>query len=348
MKRLAVLFLSLLLFACNSQPIEQTETSKETPQAKKVEDKSFIKLGGEKQYVEIMGDSDKNPVLLFIHGGPGWPQTPQLRYFNADLTKDFTLVAWDQRGAGKSFMENPAPKNVSLEQITADAHELTQKLKEKFGQKKIYLAGYSWGSIVGMNLVQKYADDYHAYIGIGQVINMKRGMEISQEWLAQQAKEKGDKEALKTLEKLKNPTKDFCDGDLQCFIKQYELVMKYGGAIHNRAAEKESEAAATNYEDYKNYDWNAAFEFSAAALEKDMFAADFTEIKELKVPVYFFLGRHDWNVPSALTEEWSKDLITPKKQIVWFENSAHSPMEEEPREFNKLLVEKLLLHQSQH
>ena len=102
---------------------------------------------------------------------------------------------------------------------------------------------------------------------------MKRGMEISQEWLAQQAKEKGDKETLKTLEKLKNPSKDFCDGGLQCFIKQYELVMKYGGAIYNKDAEKESEIASTKYEDYKYYDWNAGFEFSAKNLEKDMFAA---------------------------------------------------------------------------
>lgn len=309
---------------------------------KPIEEKSLIELGGEKQYVEITGSSDKNPVLLFIHGGPGWTQTPQLRYFNADLTKDFTLVAWDQRGTGKSFMENPAPKNVTLEQITADAHELTQKLKAKFGQQKIYLAGYSWGSIVGMNLAQKYADDYHAYIGIGQVVNMKRGMEISQEWLANQAKEKGDKETLKTLEKLKKPSKDFCDGGLQCFIKQYELVMKYGGAIHNQDAAKENEIATTKYEDYKNYDWNAAFEFSAKSLEKDMFATDFREVKELKIPVYFFLGKHDWNVPTVLAEEFAKNLNAPKKEIILFENSAHSPLEEEPKMFNKLLVEKVL------
>jgi proline iminopeptidase len=341
MKKAVFFFVALSFAACTYSP----KTEIENPQhesAKSVEEKSFIELGGEKQYVEITGSSDKNPVLLFIHGGPGWTQTPQLRYFNADLTKDFTLVAWEQRGTGKSFMENPAPKNVTLEQITADAHELTQKLKEKFGQQKIYLAGYSWGSIVGMNLAQKYADDYHAYIGIGQVVNMKRGMEISQEWLAQQAKEKGDSETLKTLEKLKNPSKDFCGGGLQCFIKQYELVMKYGGAIYNKDAEKESEIASTKYEDYKNYDWNAAFEFSAKNLEKDMFAADFREVKELKIPVYFFLGRHDWNVPSVLTGEWTKDLIAPKKEIVWFENSAHSPLEEEPITFNKLLVEKVL------
>ena len=116
--------------------------------------------------------------------------------------------------------------------------------------------------------------------------------------------------------------------------------MKYGGAIHNKDAEKESEIASAKYEDYKNYDWNAAFEFSAKNLEEDMFAADFREVKELKIPVYFFLGRHDWNVPSVLIEEFAKNLKSPKKEIVWFENSAHSLLEKERTFFNKLLVER--------
>ncbi|MBS1793016.1 MAG: alpha/beta hydrolase [Acidobacteria bacterium] len=340
--RILVLILAVWLTACGNQPRNQAEGPREAPSVGKVDEKLFIELGDERQHVEMRGESDGNPVLLFIHGGPGWPETPQLRYFNADLTKAFTLVAWEQRGAGKSFMKNPAPKNVTLEQIVADARELTAKLREKFKQPKIYLAGYSWGSIVGINLVEKYPEDYAAYIGIGQVVNMKRGMEISQEWLAGQAREKGDAAALKTLEKLKNPAKDFCRGDLQCFIKQYELVMKYGGAVYNKNADRESEAAIAASGDYKNYDWNKAFEFSAAALEKDMFAADFRNVREIKIPVFLFLGRHDWNVPSVLAQEFVENLNAPKKEIVWLENSAHSPLAEEPQEFNRLLVEKVL------
>ncbi len=332
-------FIALLIIffaAC-----KQAQSPPEQP-AKKVEEKSLLELGGEKQYVEITGSSDKNPVLLFMHGGPGWPETPQLRYFSADLTKDFTVIAWDQRGAGKSFMANPAPKNMTLEQITADAHELTQLLKTKFGQKKIYLVGYSWGSIIGMHLVQKYPDDYLAYIGIGQVINMKRGIAVAQEWLAKQAQAKGDQETLAALAKLKHPTKDFCAGDLACFMKQYESVLKYGAAIHNKDADKENEIAITKYEDYKGYDWNKGFEFSANSLGRDMFAADFDKVNELKTPVYFFLGRHDWNVPAVLVEEFANKLTAPKKEIVWFENSAHSPIEEEPKYFNQMMVEKVL------
>ena len=138
MKKIAFLLFVSLLLACDTQQTTQTETPEQP--GKKVEEKSFIELGGEEQYVEIAGESDKNPVLLFIHGGPGWTQTPQLRYFNSDLAKDYILVAWEQRGAGQSFMKNPEPENMTLEQIVADGHELTRKLKEKFGQDKIYLA----------------------------------------------------------------------------------------------------------------------------------------------------------------------------------------------------------------
>ncbi|MEQ1799752.1 MAG: alpha/beta fold hydrolase, partial [Lacibacter sp.] len=192
----------LLLISCNeSRPGKNhSSTDKETNQ---VEEKSLLTLGGEKQYVEITGTSDKKPVLLFIHGGPGWPQTPQLRYFNADLTKDFILVTWDQRGCGKSFLQNPEPGNMTLDQIVSDAHELTLLLKDKFKQQKIFLAGYSWGSIVGLTLARKYPADYISYTGIAQVINMKLGMQTTQNWLKERAKEKNDTVTLESLQRLR-------------------------------------------------------------------------------------------------------------------------------------------------
>lgn len=94
-----------------------------------------------------------------MHGGPGWPQTPQLRYFNENLTKSVTLVAWEQSGSGQSYMNNSNPKNLSLDQIIYDAHELTLILKKKFNKDKIYLAGFSWGSIIGLRLALKYPQD---------------------------------------------------------------------------------------------------------------------------------------------------------------------------------------------
>jgi pimeloyl-ACP methyl ester carboxylesterase len=307
-----------------------------------IEEMSFVELGGEKQYIEITGKSDNNPVLLFIHGGPGWPQTPQLRYFNSDLTTAFTLVTWDQHGCGKTSMNNPEPKNLTLEQIIEDAHELTQILKKKFNRDKIFLAGYSWGSIVGLHLAEKYPEDYYTYVGIAQVINMRKGIEVSRKWITERAIEKADTGTLRILSQLNKRDSQFCNGDLACFIKQYELLVKYNGALYNPESGKEEEKAMKEYEDYKNYKWDEGSQFSARHLEKDMFDADLTYIRKLEIPVIFFEGRHDWNVPSVLAEEFEKNLVAPQKGLVWFEKSGHGLLYEEPAKFNKLMIENLI------
>ena len=341
MKFVTYILFILVFISC------QTNQKKESKKGvvkllNKIEEKSLIELGGEKQYVEINGESDKNPVLLFIHGGPGWPQTPQLRYFNSDLTKAFTLVTWDQSGCGKSYINNPDPKNLSLDQIIKDAHQLTQLLKKKFNRDKIYLVGYSWGSIVGMHLAVQYPNDYFTYVGISQVINMKQGILVSRKWISERAKEKSDTETLTILSKLNGNDRNFCSSDLDCFIQQYGLLNKYNGAVYNPGSEKEEERSMSAYEDYRNYDWNKGFEFSAHHLEKDMFGTDFTYIKKLEIPVIFFQGRHDWNVPSVLVEEFEKNLYAPEKNIVWFENSGHGLLYEEAANFNKLLISTLI------
>lgn len=325
------LYVSLLCFICFSISVHGQN---------KIEEKSYITLGGEKQYVEMAGESGDNPVLLFIHGGPGWPQTPQLRYQNAALTKEFILATWDQRGSGKSFINNPDAKNLSLAQIVADAHELTALLKEKFHKNKILLAGFSWGSIVGLTLAEKYPDDYSAYIGIAQVINIREGLNISQKWAGEQAQKNNDTETLGILEQLKRNDTALCKTPLDCFITQYGLVAKYKGAVFKAATEQEINKAVQAYDDYKNYDWIKGFLYSATRLEKDMFATDFNTLQKIKIPVYLIAGRHDWNIPQVLADAWLKKLDAPHKEIIWFENSGHGPLEEEPEKFNELLIEK--------
>lgn len=307
-----------------------------------VSEKTFIPLGGSSQYVEISGDSDKKPVLLFIHGGPGWPQTPQLRFFNSQLTNSFIVVTWDQRGCGLSYMKDSLATNVSLHQIVSDAHELTQLLKAKFKQKKIFLSGFSWGSVVGLTLVRQYPEDYLAYAGISQVVNLAKGMDITQKWLKDRGIEKKDTATLHRLEKISSQDPLLCPTPWDCFIQQYELVSKYGGAVFNPASDSAVTRSMSMYEDYKNYDWNQGFMYSSRRLEKDMFAVDFSTIRRCAVPVFLFAGRQDWNVPSVLAEDWFNVLNAPHKKMIWFENSGHGPLEEEPELFNKQMTDNLL------
>ena len=341
MKKAIYLFILIPFIACQNGTNSNKEPKQTAVKDTVVNDKSLVTLGGEKQYVEITGTSSKNPVLLFLHGGPGWPQTPHLRYFNAGLTKSVTLVAWEQAGCGKSYMHNPDPKNLSVEQLVNDAHELTLLLKKKFQQDKIYLAGFSWGSVLGMHFIKKYPEDYAAYFGISQIIDLNRSIDLSRDWIKQQAEIKKDKKTLRIVAQLEKKDTALCKTALDCFFKKYELLTAYGGAIYKKEVEGAIKIAETKYEDYKNYDWLKGFLYSASRLGDAIFETNFTSTTEVKVPIYFFIGRHDWSLPSIVTEDFFTQLTAPKKEIVWFEQSGHECLEEEPVNFNKAITDRI-------
>ena len=330
MKKILHFIVLIAMLSCKDE--------KDSSNASPVNEQTYLVLGGDEQYVEITGTSDKDPVLLFIHGGPGWPQTPHLRYFNAELANSMILVAWEQAGCGKSYMNDSTVENLSLEKFISDAHELTQLLKKKFNKDKIYLAGFSWGSVIGLHLAERYPEDYEAYIGISQLINSRRSIELSKEWIKDQAIQKKDTQMLKNIALLEKMDSSLCKDELDCFYKKYELLVQYGGHIYSKEAEEQIKIAETKYEDYKDYDWLKGFLYTNAKLGDALFQTDLNHIKTLKIPAWFLVGRHDWSLPASVTEDFVKNLSAPKKEMVWFENSGHEPLEEEAALFNKEII----------
>lgn len=304
-----------------------------------VQEKTFVKLGGEEQYVEMTGASEELPVLLFLHGGPGWPQTPHLRYFNSDLTKEMILVSWDQVGSGLSYLKNPNPENLSIEGLINNAHELTQYLKKKFKKEKIFLVGFSYGSVLGLQLVEQHPEDYYAYIGVSQLINSQQNWDASMEWLKKQAQTKQDTASLKQLALIEQRDSSVCKTPLDCFMSKYWLLVEYNGTIYDPEIAKEIEKAEHYYEEYKEYDWFEAFNYTASRLEGKQRETDLSGIKSLDIPVYFLAGRHDWNLPGIIAEQYLDSLKAPEKKYIWFEQSGHEPPEEEPEKFNKTIIE---------
>jgi proline iminopeptidase len=334
--RYVLLIFSLFLISCGNQ---QSETK--TPESLNlpIHEKTFMNLGNEEQYVEIMGTDKQNPILILIHGGPGWPQTPQFRYFNSEIADVFTVVLWEQRGSGRSYMKNPEPKDLTLEQLISDGFELTDRIKEKYPNTDVYLAGYSSGSVIGLMMAQRRPSKFKAYIGMAQVINIKRSFPISLDWISEQAKAKQDRETLATVDSLRDQPINS-----QSFMVKYQLLSKYGGAVHNHSSEAESEKAMTMYPDYKDYDWMAGYEYSTAHLREAIYSANFDTLTTLSIPVYLIEGRHDWNVPAVMAAKWLKKLDAPHKDIFWLENSAHNVLEEEPDAFNRIMMTKIAPH----
>ncbi|HEX6559721.1 MAG TPA: alpha/beta fold hydrolase, partial [Longimicrobiales bacterium] len=159
-----------------------------------------IRLGGVPQWLLIRGYSRDQPVVLFVHGGPGAPVMYLAHRFQRRLEREFVMVQWDQRGAGKSFDSADPVDSLTVRRTLADTYELTRWLRRTFHQDRIYLVGHSWGSMIGMLAIKEHPEYYRAFIGVGQMAaDSARERTVQREWLRQAAFDANDRELLDRL-----------------------------------------------------------------------------------------------------------------------------------------------------
>lgn len=195
MKKLLLFILALLLLsACRSGG-----DNSETVVGEEIDVFEAIELGGLPQWISAKGDSSENPLLLILHGGPGMPAGPIILENNKNLFEHFIVVNWDQRGAGKSFSADINEKTLTTELLLSDTEELARYLKKRFNKKKIYLAGHSWGTFLGLKTVAAYPEHFYAYIGISQIVTPVEGELISYNYALERARDENNEEAIKTL-----------------------------------------------------------------------------------------------------------------------------------------------------
>src|SRR5690606_37352316 len=157
------------------------------------------RIGGIDQWISVRGQDRDNPVILFVHGGPASPLIPTMWEFQRPLEDYFTVVNYDQRGAGKTFLANDPDKvagTLRIERYVDDAIEIAEYIRKRYHKDKLILAGHSWGTVVGMGAALKRPDLFHAYVGIGQVINVRDNERISFEYGLAQAREHDNAEAV--------------------------------------------------------------------------------------------------------------------------------------------------------
>lgn len=328
-----LLFLLLCVPAC--EPLAGAQAALHT---QPVDTSFYVNLGGARQYVEIRGAANDLPVLLYLHGGPCMPATPLLRYHQAELSESFVLVSWDQRGCGRSAEIDPRPGEMTLERHVLDAYELTTHLKNTFRKHQILLVGHSWGSVLGVELAQRYPDDYLAYVGIGQVVNVTEGERLARDTLVSRALARGDTATVRAVEANRYSTQEgYADG-LQGFLVHRRLLWMNGMMDHDPSAMLKAIAAADGYPT-DVAEWMRAASYAQGTLFRELMDVDFTQRTAFEIPVFFFAGRHDFNTPSQLVAEYVEHVEAPAKQIIWFEESGHSPPWEEPEVFRARLAE---------
>ncbi|WP_304942218.1 alpha/beta fold hydrolase [Vallitalea guaymasensis] len=306
--------------------------------SKKIDISEMVSIGGIKQHIMVRGNP-QNPIILFIHGGPGIPYSCISDCFQENIEQDFLVVNWDQRGAGKSYNENIPIDTMNLEQFIIDLMEVVDYLLNTYKKNKLFLSAQSIGSVYGLMSVHRFPDKFYGYISTGQIVDTIENEKVSYNLIFNEAKKLNNTEAIKELSEIGNPPyKDMIHDigierkwlSILGYIEKNFGVFEY---ISNNCTREELDIIMKGQE------------FSVNHLFADIYENGinfFETIKDMKVPVYFCMGRYDYVAPQKLTEKYCKTLECPTKKCIWFENSAHFPELDEPDKFYKVLLE--ILH----
>lgn len=298
----------------------------------------YVDINGKQQYLSIRSDSPGLPLLLYLHGGPGDAVLPLVSKYNAVLQSKFTVVVWEQRGAGKSYYPFTPDGHLMIQTFIDDIHTIVQYLLTQSRQEKVYLLGHSWGSALGIKYIQRHPETVHTYIGCGQVVDMHQGAQLQYDYVVSKSKALGTTAILERLSgiDLSYTQENWLDDLL--FVTR--LVVKYKGSLYGKTNYNKLVAGFIFSRDYSIKDILNREKGSLQSIKylwPELMEVSFWDIKQFSVPVVFVEGRHDYHVSSELAKEYY-DTIESEKAFYWMEQSCHFPQWDEPDKFNEIIL----------
>ena len=311
--------------------------------SQRVELRQRVRLGRLEQEVLVRGADAGNPLLLILHGGPGFAEMPLYTAYNADLEQRFLVAHWDQRGVGRSYSADIPPESMTLRQFVADALELIDWLTEQFVQDKVYLLGHSWGSLVGATLASEQPAKLHAFVSVGQLVAGMRNELMSYGFTLRRAIELENNEAISALRAIEGRYTPLGGLTFAEIMIQRGWLDRFGGAVHGGTGALFDRVVPELRQHYLGEVAVVAQEFSFGCLLPEILAADLGRTaRTFEIPVHFAVGRYDQNTPAELAVEYFDAIEAPVKELHWFEKSAHMIPFEEPAKFNALLTDTVL------
>lgn len=316
-----------------------------------ISEKTFVKIDAVEQGMFIKSKNINNPVLLYVHGGPAFPNYFLIDKFNPGLEDYFTVCYWEQRGGGLSYTNDVTIESMNFNQLASDAIEVTNYLRKRFGKEKIYIMAHSGGTPIALLAVQKEPELFYAYIGIGQITNQAESEKMAYKFMLDKYVADGNQ---KKINELKKYPVLASDSNVLAYYKSairdaymHELgigtMHKMKSVLWNIFIPVWTCKAYTVKE--KINIWKSKFSFLPKTnLIKQMLETDFTsKVPSLDIPVYFFSGKYDLTVNVDLSKAYLTKLNAPLKGFYTFNNSAHSPLFEEP-ELVRQIIEKDILN----
>lgn len=290
-----------------------------------------VTINGADHQMMIRGVDRDNPVLLFVHGGPGTSEIPYVRKYQKEWEKDYTIVHYDQRGSGKSYEFGEDYSDLTTDDLVDDLLAMTDFVAEELGQSKVLLAGHSFGTYIGLKAAAKAPEKFHAYIGIGQISDTVESELDGLEYAIFQASEAGEQADVERLESMRESIQA---GGV--FVPR-DLIRKYGGASRLIDDNGDYYIGFLTSTEYNGLDVirfiKGVGDTQEQLLQEESHYPLPSLVSELRLPVYFVMGKHDYMTSAKMAKQYYDELKAPEKQFVLFEESAHYPQFEEKDRF---------------
>jgi pimeloyl-ACP methyl ester carboxylesterase len=316
------------------------------PLAGSISEKIHVDINGVEQGMFIKSKDETNPVLLFLHGGAGMPEYFLTQSYPTGLEEYFTVCWWERRGSGLSYTAGIPPETMTLEQMISDTLEVTNYLRHRFGKDKIYLMAHSGGSLIAIQAAARAPELYHAYVGVSQMTYQLRSERLAYEYMLKQFKENGN---IKMVRKLEAAPVTMTVPLPESYMAVRDQAMHSLGIGTTHTMKSVITGVILPSWLSREYTlgekvkiWRGKF-LSDSILWDKIIATDLTQkVPELGLPVYFFHGIYDYTVSYTLAKSYFEELQAPLKGFYTFEQSAHSPMFEEPEKMRKIFEEDVL------
>ncbi|GAA4270885.1 alpha/beta hydrolase [Aquimarina gracilis] len=279
-----------------------------------------VEIGGIKQWIGAKSNDDSKPLLLFLHGGPGFSSRTYAKSFIKHLKKDFIVAQWDQRNTGITAAWNLQKDTITLEQMHNDTKEVVNYLLKRFKKEKLYLVGFSWGGFLGLNFSNKYPELLHAYISVSSIIYGNKSEELILKALQEKVKGSNNERALEEISKINLPIRSW----EELYYQRKWAAYFFNGVKSNRKYPKSL---------FKEWSikWMKIFqEASMVNYAK--------EAPRIHCPIYFFISKNDFITNHMVTKNYYKNLEADQKQIIYFDQSFHEIPTEEPKKFSSELI----------
>jgi pimeloyl-ACP methyl ester carboxylesterase len=297
-----------------------------------------VRIGGHDQAIMARGVSAEAPVLLYLEGGPGGTGIGRIRNSGEDLERSFVVATWDQRGTGKSYDALEPRSTLTVDQVVDDTLEVTNYLRDRFGQQKIYLVGSSWGTTVGVLAVQRSPELFHAYVGTGQMVDQFETDTLMYAESLADAVARGDDAMAGALRELGEPPYDSTLDYPVAIASNPKWVNFEHGEDYNAAAEYPASLFVAEYTLIEQLRGMGAIAETFNVLYPQLADTDFRiQVPSLDVPVYVVEGKHEAAGRETLARQWFDLLSAPSKEYVVFENSGHTPPSDEPGHFAEFM-----------